>query len=47
MSQIVAVLFLLAGLIGAVPYNEGPWAHRSSLSWALVFVAALLMLVGR
>ena len=44
MSQIVAVLFLIAGIVGAIPI-ENP--YRGSLAWALVFVAGLLMLIGR
>ena len=43
MSQIEAILFLLAGLIGAVPLDH---PYRGSLAWALVFVAGLLMIVN-
>lgn len=44
MSQIVAILFLIAGIVGGVPVE---FPHRGSLAWALVFVAGLLMVIGR
>ena len=44
MTQLVSILFLVAGIIGAVPYEH---PHRGTLAWALVFVAGLLMLIGR
>lgn len=46
MGKIELVLLMVAGFFGAIPYSEGPWQHKASLSWALVFLAGLLALIG-
>lgn len=42
MAQLPAILLMIAGIVGAIPINN---PHRSTLAWALVFVAGLLMIV--